>query len=72
MNRRPGAPWLISVALHIVLGAGLAWVITRHGPLDDWWKKEKRTPAPVAERIGFISVPQGPVTTPGKSGGDGR
>jgi hypothetical protein len=71
MTRRPSGFWVVSVALHVVLGAGLLYVISVPGSLDGWFKTEKAPPV-VVERIGFLAAPnQGP-PSPGRSGGDGR
>ncbi|MDQ3699070.1 MAG: hypothetical protein M3373_13770 [Gemmatimonadota bacterium] len=71
MSRRPGGPWIVSLALHAVLGAGLVYVVGRPGSFEEWWRSQK-SPPKVVERIGFVSVPQGPIDTPGRSGGDDR
>ena len=62
----------ISIALHLVLGAALVRVVLMPLPPSDLFEREKGSQPPV-ERIGFIALPKaGPVTTAGKSGGDGR
>ncbi|MEJ7809438.1 MAG: hypothetical protein WKG32_03380 [Gemmatimonadaceae bacterium] len=71
MKRRPSGFWVVSVALHVVLGAGLLYVITIPAPLGRRFRREKLESLPV-ERIGFLSVPNRGVNTPGRSGGDGR
>jgi hypothetical protein len=72
MTRRPSGFWLVSIALHVVLGAGLLYVITVPGSLGGWLVTEKSEPVPV-ERIGFLAVPeQQRPAEPGRSGGDGR
>lgn len=71
MKRRPGAPFLISVALHLVLGAALLWVLSIPYPFHGWLERHERERIPV-ERIGFLAVPNTGTTTPGRSGGDNR
>lgn len=64
--RRPATPVLISVALHVVLGAGLLRVLMVATPLA-WLEK---APPPRPERIGLIALPQRGDYDPGKDGGD--
>jgi hypothetical protein len=70
--RRPSAALAISIALHIVLGAGIiALLIMPHAYRD--WLHLANSPPPVVERIGFVAMPEtGPVEKPGKAGGDNR
>jgi hypothetical protein len=62
----------LSIALHVVIGAVLLRVLTIPLPLDDLFDRDHGSTPPV-ERVGFVALPKaGPVTTPGRSGGDGR
>ena len=66
--------WIVSVVLHIVLGAGLIRVLMMPSPLSHFLQREKRATIP-AERIGFIRLPAPNPNQPptaGRSGGDGR
>ena len=71
ITRRPSGFWIASIALHIVLGSGLLYVITVPGSLDRWFRTEKASPVTV-ERIGFLAAPNQGAPDPGRSGGDGR
>lgn len=66
--RRPAAPVLVSIALHVVLGAGLLRVLMVASPLR--WLED--VPPPRAEQIGFIALPQQGESNPGRDGGDDR
>ncbi|MFL5576200.1 MAG: hypothetical protein ACJ79S_09575 [Gemmatimonadaceae bacterium] len=71
-QRQASTSLAISVALHLVLGAVLVRVLTLPLPLHDLFEFDKGSSPPV-ERISFIALPKaGPVTTAGRSGGDGR
>lgn len=54
--RRPSGSLLVSIALHIVLGAGLIWVLSIPYPFHDWMHL---TPAPEEppERISYVALP---------------
>ena len=71
MKQRFSGFWLVSVAVHIVAGAGLFYALKVGAPF--WSANEARstTTLPV-ERIGFLSIPDRGVTIVGRSGGDGR
>jgi hypothetical protein len=69
--RHPSGSLAISIALHIVLGAGLLWVLSIPNPLVSWFREPRREPVPV-ERISFLALPNRGTTTPGRSGGDNR
>ena len=70
MKRQARSPLLLSLIAHVVIGAGLLQLLSMHTPLRRWLEGE--TEDVKVERIGFISLPVGPVPTPGKRGGDGR
>ena len=67
--RRPGTPVVVSVLLHVVLGAGLLRVLLVPGSLR--WEVE-HVPLPKPERIGFVALPQRGDLNPGRDGGDDR
>ena len=71
MLKRPRqtSSFLVSLALHIVLGVVLVRTLT-FGPLNRLFDDEP-TSAPV-ERIGFVALPQEGPPQAGISGGDGR
>jgi hypothetical protein len=73
LTRRPSSSVLVSVAVHAVVGAALVRVLTMPLPLSEYFAREHVTSLPV-ERISFVTLPKGTsaVTTPGRSGGDGR
>jgi len=75
VKRRPEPAVLVSVALHVVLGAALARVLMDPGSLPGWLAREKAA-KPVQERITYVAVaPRAPAAEPGarpRSGGDGR
>jgi hypothetical protein len=73
-HRRPDPSFAASIALHVVLGAALAWVLTNPGSLPNWLRHPEAAP-PKEERIEYVIVaPRGtaPASRPGRSGGDGR
>ncbi|HEX5436021.1 MAG TPA: hypothetical protein VFW98_02595 [Gemmatimonadaceae bacterium] len=72
MKRRPSGSFLVSIALHLALGAALLYIISLPLPISklfsDW-----TTPAqPPAEHVGYIALPHTGPPTPGRSGGDNR
>lgn len=67
-SRRPTAPVLVSLALHVVLGAALLKVLLVPGRLR-WGLDE---PMPKPERVGLVALPQQGAFDPGKDGGDDR
>jgi hypothetical protein len=69
--RRPSGSVVISVALHLVLGAALLWVLSIPYPFQSWLTRQKTESMPV-ERISFLAVPNHGTNTPGQSGGDNR
>ena len=75
MKRRPEPAVLVSVALHVVLGAVLARVLMDPGSLPGWLARDKAA-KPVEERVTYVAVaPRAPAAEPGtppRSGGDGR
>jgi hypothetical protein len=54
--RRPSGSLLVSIALHIVLGAGLIWVLSIPYPFHDWMHL-RPAPEEPAERISFVTLP---------------
>lgn len=69
--RRPSGSLLLSIALHVVLGAALAYVLAIPYPIGQLFHRDQGAAIPV-ERISFFTVPDRGVTSPGRSGGDGR
>lgn len=68
--RRPSGSLLVSIAIHAVLGLLLLTVIRVPHFLHD--QLSSRPEPQVAERIGFLRLPDRGEDTPGRSGGDGR
>ena len=54
--RRPSGSLLVSIALHIVLGAGLMWVLSIPYPFHDWMHLMPRPEEP-AEQISYVTLP---------------
>ena len=64
-------PAAVSLALHVVIGAALIRVILLPYPFTSLFPAKEQPVEP--ERISFLALPQkSEVTTPGKSGGNGR
>lgn len=71
-QRQAPASLALSLALHVVLGALLVRVLTMPLPLSSLFDRDHGS-QPKVEHISFIALPKaGPVTTPGRNGGDGR
>lgn len=66
--KRPSGSLIVSIALHAVLGVLLFAVVSVPLLHDRWVMREEPR---VAERIGFMRVPDLGEDTPGRSGGDG-
>ena len=56
--RRPSGSLLVSIALHIVLGAGLLWVLSIPYPFHDWMHLTPTLEEP-AEQISYVTLPSG-------------
>jgi hypothetical protein len=70
--RRPGVPLVVSVALHVVVGAIIVALLLAPKPTAQWLHSVTHGARPTAEHIQFAAVPQaGNQTTAGKSGGNG-
>jgi hypothetical protein len=54
--RRPSGSLLVSIALHIVLGAGLIWVLSIPYPFHDWMHLTPQPEEP-PERISYVTLP---------------
>jgi hypothetical protein len=67
MTRRPSGAFVLSVALHIVLGAALVWLLAMPLPFHQWFVRQPEQPI---EHLSFIQVPNRGPSTPGRSGGD--
>jgi len=71
-QRRPDPSFVVSIALHVVLGAILVRVVMDPGSMPDWLRRAD-APPPAEERIEYVRVAAGNrAPTPGRSGGDGR
>jgi hypothetical protein len=71
-TRRPGVPLAVSVALHVLIGAGLLELLLMPRPHSHWLKQFRGATPPI-ERIGFLQLPEaGKETNVGKSGGNGQ
>jgi hypothetical protein len=70
-KRRPSGPAVLSIVLHVVVGAALIRVLLIPYPFISLFATKEQPVVP--ERISFLALPQtSTVTTPGKSGGNGR
>lgn len=67
--KRPSGSLLVSIALHVVLGAALLWVLSIPYPFHNWLFPTAPEAKPV-ERISYVTLPGGGV--PGRAGGEGR
>jgi hypothetical protein len=54
--RRPSGSLLVSIALHIVFGAGLIWVLSIPYPFHDWMHLTPQPEEP-PERISYVTLP---------------
>ena len=70
-RERSGGAFLVSVALHVVFGAALLWVLSLPAPLRQWLTWQKVT-APAGERVSFFRVPGGSEPAAVHAGGNGR
>lgn len=71
-SRRPSRPFLVSIAVHVLLAIGMAHMLITPSAMSRLFGRAKSREV-VAERIGFLRLPanSGPAVQ-GKSGGDGR
>jgi hypothetical protein len=69
VKRRIDGSVAASIAIHVVVGVFLFWVLSIPYPLREILQRTWPRVSP--ERIGFISIPNRGETTPGRSGGDG-
>jgi hypothetical protein len=70
-KRRLSGPAIVSIAIHVVVGAALLRILLIPYPFTSLFATKSQSVEP--ERISFLALPQeSPVTTPGKSGGNGR
>jgi hypothetical protein len=71
-RRRPSGPLIVSIALHIIVGAALVQVFLLPLPFVNFFKHEHVESVP-AERISFLAMPKtGGQTNPGRTGGNGQ
>src|SRR5687768_9923622 len=69
VKRRIDGSVAASIAIHVVVGVFLLWVLSIPYPLRELLERTRPRVAP--EKISFISIPNRGETTPGRSGGDG-
>lgn len=70
-RRRLSGPAIVSIVLHVIVGAALLQVLLMPYPFHSLFATKEQPVEP--ERISFLALPKaGPTTTPGKSGGNGR
>jgi hypothetical protein len=72
VKRRVDGTWLVSIAIHAVIGVALWRVLELPSPLSKFFRDEEVERSLPVERIGFVQLPKGEVTQAGKSGGDAR
>jgi hypothetical protein len=70
-RRQVNGALVISIGLHIVLGALLVWVLSIPTPLRSWIRSWQAQPVP-EQRITYVAVPSPEPARPGRSGGDNR
>lgn len=73
--RRPSGHWIASLAVHAVVLALFVQALVMERPLIDVFGRARHVAPPVAERIGFVTLPSPtPNARPvaGRSGGDAR
>lgn len=56
MKRRPSGSLLISIALHVVLGIGLLWVLSIPYPFHNWLSQLVPEEKPV-EHVSYVALP---------------
>jgi hypothetical protein len=69
VKRRIDGSVAASIAIHVVVGVFLLWVLSIPYPLRELLERTRPRVSP--ERISFISIPNRGETTSGRSGGDG-
>ena len=71
-SRRPSRPFIISVAIHILLAIGMSQMLISPSTMSRLFGRAASKEV-VAERVGFLRLPtrEGPAVE-GRSGGDGR
>lgn len=70
MTRRPSGSLLISIALHLVFGVALLWVLAQpfsFGAMLQW-----KPPTEPVEQLHYVTVPPEGSPTQGRNSGDGR
>ena len=71
MKRKLDGSLFVSLALHVVLGAGLIYVLSIPYPLEQWLREHRQEPPPT-ERLRYIRLPDEETRAAPRSGGDGR
>ncbi|HEX6965280.1 MAG TPA: hypothetical protein VF166_05740 [Gemmatimonadaceae bacterium] len=70
MKHKPSGSLVISIALHVMFGAVLLYVLSLPFPLREWLEL---TPGPkVVENVHYVALPPRGTNTPGRSGGNGK
>src|SRR3982751_1034341 len=70
-QRRLSGPVVVSIAVHVVVGAALLRILLVPYPFTSLFATKSQPVEP--ERISFLALPrESPLPTPGKSGGNGR
>ena len=67
--RRPSGSLLVSIALHILLGAALLWLLSMPYPFHEWLPRKSPYESKPEERINYVEVPSG--GAPGRAGSEG-
>jgi hypothetical protein len=69
VKRRIDGSVAVSIAIHVVVGVFLLWVLSIPYPLQELLERTRPRVSP--EKISFIAIPNLGETTSGRSGGDG-
>jgi hypothetical protein len=70
-RRQVNGALIISIGLHIVLGALLVWVLSIPTPLRSWLQSWQAQPVP-EQRITYVAVPSSEPSRVGRSGGNNK
>jgi len=68
-RRRFDGSFLVSLALHVVLGAALVFILSIPNPIRQWLTMRREAP-PAVERITYVATPAAAPRIQGRSGGD--
>jgi hypothetical protein len=67
MTRKPSGALIISIGLHVVLIAGLVWIMAVPMPFQRWLHEHADVPV---QKISYFQVPNEGVTRTGRNGGN--